>query len=96
MFKEVLAGSGLAVFAVVGLVLFVAVFVGVAAWALSRRAGEIRLWSQMPLADGVLRAEEGPRSSGIGSAGINPPLLVIAAPTAKKASCGKCEHCDCV
>lgn len=96
MFKEVLAGSGLAVFAVVGLVLFVAVFVGVALWALSRRGGEVRLWSQMPLADGVLRpVAEGPSSARISEA-INSPLLVISVPGPKKVSCGKCAHCDCV
>jgi len=47
--KHVLSDGALTGFATTGLVLFVAVFVGVAAWTLTRRRSEIDDWSRMPL-----------------------------------------------
>ena len=53
MVKESLAEAGLAPFAVVGLVVFVAVFVAILAWTLSRTSRQVSVWSSLPLADGV-------------------------------------------
>ncbi len=52
MIKESLSEANLAYFAVTGLILFVAVFVSAALWAMSRSRKEIESWSSLPLADG--------------------------------------------
>lgn len=56
MIKYVLSDGALTGFATTGLVLFVAVFVGVTAWALTRRRSEISDWSRLPL-----RGDDDPR-----------------------------------
>ena len=57
MLKEVLSDGALTHFATIGLVIFVAVFLGVTVWALTRSRGQIRTWSELPLS----REEDGPR-----------------------------------
>ncbi|MEZ6016496.1 MAG: hypothetical protein R3F49_15365 [Planctomycetota bacterium] len=50
MLKEVLSDGSLTHFATIGLVMFVAVFVGVTIWVLTRTKGEIQTWSRLPMA----------------------------------------------
>jgi hypothetical protein len=57
MIKESLSGLGLAPLAVVGLVLFVATFVGIAVWTMTRRAKQVATWSSLPLVDGMQPVE---------------------------------------
>ncbi len=49
MIRDVLQESGLTFFATAGLVMFVLVFVGVCLWTFSRKGGEVRGWSALPL-----------------------------------------------
>ncbi|MEQ8847740.1 hypothetical protein [Botrimarina sp.] len=79
MIQDALSGSGLAPLAVFGLLMFVAVFVGVAAWALGRPRQEVAGWSSLPLDD--------PKAVG-------DSRLPIVAPVAA-GGCGKCENCSC-
>ncbi len=52
MIKQAMSETGLAWFAVIGLVLFVAVLLGVIVWTFTRRKKQIDTWSSLPLADG--------------------------------------------
>ena len=56
MLRRVLAEGNLTIFAVVGLVLFFLVFLGVAAWILTRGRREVDEWARIPLT----RDEDGP------------------------------------
>lgn len=96
MIKQAIAGAGLAPFAVVGLMLFVGIFVGISIWAFTRRSQQLTGWSAMPLADGHL----------VNSLPISLPLDIQQADSIKlevvnaeeaehKSSCGKCENCTC-
>lgn len=98
MIKNAMAEAGLSAMAAFGLVMFVLVFAGVVAWALTRRRGEIDRWSTLPLADGAeplepRHVEAKPRT--------NVTLSIIsgegpgAAEQQEKRGCGKCEHCTC-
>ena len=51
MIRSVLEGAGLTLFAMVGLVIFVAAFVGVTVWVLTRRQKQVDQWSSIPLED---------------------------------------------
>ncbi len=51
MFKDVLNHANLTIFAEVGLLIFVAVFVGVTVWAFTRPRSQVKRWSQLPLND---------------------------------------------
>ncbi len=51
MFKQVLGDDTLTQFAIWGLVIFVAVFVGIAVWALTRSRKTVSKWSRIPLED---------------------------------------------
>jgi len=51
MIRSVMEGSGSAVFAIVGLVIFVAVFIGLTVWVLTRRQKQVDKWSNIPLHD---------------------------------------------
>lgn len=51
MLREVLSDGSLSEFATVGLVLFVAVFLGTTVWVLTRRKSQVRRWSRLPLAE---------------------------------------------
>jgi cbb3-type cytochrome oxidase subunit 3 len=87
--KAALSSAGLAPFAVIGLMIFVGVFVGVSIWAFSRTRKEVAGWSNLPLADGHATARP------LASHPSTLALSVVSTP-GKKVSCGKCEHCDCV
>lgn len=52
MIKEAISEANLPYFAVIGLIIFVAIFVVTSLWALSRSRAEIDTWSSLPLADG--------------------------------------------
>lgn len=52
MIKQALSEAGLAPLSVIGLMMFVSVFVGVAIWTLTRERRQIDTWSSLPLADG--------------------------------------------
>ena len=62
MIKEALSEAGLGLLSVMGLVLFVAVFLGILAWTLSRSRRQVDRWSSLPLADGHEPVE--PRDHG--------------------------------
>ena len=49
MLKDVLSNGALTHFATIGLVIFVAVFLGVTAWILTRSRREVQTWSRIPL-----------------------------------------------
>lgn len=51
MFKDVLRATDLGDFALIGLVIFVAVFLLVAVWAITRPKKKVKRWSRMPLED---------------------------------------------
>jgi len=51
MIRAVMEGSGNAIFALVGLVIFVAVFLGLTVWVLTRRQKQVDTWSSIPLHD---------------------------------------------
>ena len=84
MIKQMLSEAGLAPFAVIGLVIFVAVFVGISLWALTRRKRQIDNWSSMPLEDGDPYHNH--------EQALN---IVSNTDDHVKQSCGKCENCDC-
>jgi cbb3-type cytochrome oxidase subunit 3 len=58
MFKEILSDANLTLFATGGLVIFVAVFLAVMIWALTRPKKTIDKWSSIPLKDGTEPVEE--------------------------------------
>jgi hypothetical protein len=62
MIQQVLGDSNLSVFAVIGLVLFVAIFVAISVWILTRSKRQVRTWSELPLA-GDREAPSEPRPS---------------------------------
>ena len=62
MIKRVLEESDLSFFAVVGLVLFVAIFLGLTVWVLTRSRRQVRTWSELPLAPDEAEPAE-PRGS---------------------------------
>lgn len=84
MIKNALADGGLAALAAFGLLMFVTIFVGVTAWALTRRRREVAQWSSLPLADGCEPVDL--RSDATGS------LLPVVG---EARGCGKCENCSC-
>ncbi len=51
MTHTLLAQLNLEPFAVTGLVLFVAIFVGVVVWTLTRRKRQVDRWARLPLSD---------------------------------------------
>ena len=53
MFKDILSDANLTLFATLGLVIFVAVFLGVTIWALTRPRKTVDKWSSIPLKDGT-------------------------------------------
>ncbi|MEM8782357.1 MAG: cbb3-type cytochrome c oxidase subunit 3 [Planctomycetota bacterium] len=53
MFKDILSDANLTAFATWGLVIFVAVFVGVTIWALTRPKKTVDQWSGIPLKEGT-------------------------------------------
>lgn len=85
-----MSALGLEVFAVGGLVLFVAVFVGVCLWVTTRSRKEVDAWSSLPLADGTDPVE--PRLS------ITTKRHPEGSPDATQhngGGCGKCVDCTC-
>ncbi len=50
MIQETVSGAGLSSFAIIGLVLFVAIFLAIAVWILTRSKRQVRTWSELPLA----------------------------------------------
>jgi cbb3-type cytochrome oxidase subunit 3 len=54
MIRAILGDSSLTGYALVGLVIFVAVFIAVCAWALTRRRSQVETWSRLPLANDPL------------------------------------------
>ena len=50
MIKTIVSGSGLSGFAIAGLLIFVATFAAITVWVLSRSRGQVRTWSELPLA----------------------------------------------
>lgn len=66
MLRDILSEGSLTVFAVIGLVLFVAVFVTTCAWILSRSREEVGGWSRIPLTsdeDGPIDDRHSPRDA---------------------------------
>ena len=53
MIKQAMSEAGLAPLAVMGLVAFVVVFLGVALWAMTRGRRQVVGWSSLPLEDGA-------------------------------------------
>lgn len=91
MIKQAMSDAGLEVLAVGGLLTFVAVFVGVTVWVMTRGNKEIDTWSSLPLADGYDPVE--------------PRLPITGKPSDSddqhdkdhhgEGGCGKCENCTC-
>ncbi len=50
--KDALSNGALTHYATWGLVIFVATFVGIAVWALTRSRKSVKHWSELPLHDG--------------------------------------------
>lgn len=67
MIRAVLGDSTLTGYALVGLVIFVAVFIAICAWVLTRRRSQVETWSRLPLAndpfDSQIPAPAEPRRS---------------------------------
>jgi hypothetical protein len=51
MTTDVLSNAALTTWPIIGLVMFVAVFVGVSIWVASRSKGEVDHWSTIPLGE---------------------------------------------
>ncbi len=81
MIKQAMSEAGLAPLAVAGLMIFVAVFVGVAVWAMTRRRGQVAGWSSLPLNDGPTVASAG--------------LPITGHTHGTTGGCGKCSDCTC-
>lgn len=90
MIKQAMSETGLEVLAVGGLLMFVAVFVGVTLWVMTRGSKEVATWSSLPLADGHDPVEA--------------RLPITTKPTDGHdrkdehdggGGCGKCENCTC-
>lgn len=79
MIKNAISEAGLAPLAVLGLMIFVAVFVGVALWAATRGRRQVVGWSSLPLEDGARL----------------PVVKAGGEPAKPSSGCGKCENCDC-
>ncbi|MEM6329839.1 MAG: cbb3-type cytochrome c oxidase subunit 3 [Planctomycetota bacterium] len=84
MIKNALSDSGMPALAAFGLLMFVAIFVGVTVWALTRRRRQVERWSSLPLVDGPEPVE--PRAAAAAS------LLPVAG---EGRGCGECENCSC-
>ncbi len=103
MIKLAIEGASLASFAVIGLLLFVSIFVGVSIWAFTRRSNQLAGWSSMPLTDGNIfnvpnTTPSAPQVSipKAQSSQNNIQLdLVNFDQEGQKISCGKCENCTC-
>jgi len=54
MIRAVLGDSALTGYALVGLVIFVAVFLAICAWVLTRKRTQVDSWSRLPLANDPL------------------------------------------
>lgn len=89
MISEALQDDGLSLFAITGLVIFVATFVAITAWTLTRSRWQIDRWSSLPLNDSLDPTEA--RYTA------DQALPVVTAPVDKdhQESCGKCEDCIC-
>ena len=83
MIKEAIGELTLAPFAVIGLVVFVTVFLGVVAWVATRGRKQIDTWSRLPLSDDHEPLE--PRRSGSGRQGSG----------GGESGCGDCVECSC-
>ena len=86
MIKEALADLGLGTLAVIGLVVFFTVFLGVVAWVLTRSRRQVDRWASLPLADGTEPVEardaaDAKRDDGHGHHG--------------EGGCGQCAECSC-
>jgi cbb3-type cytochrome oxidase subunit 3 len=68
MLRDVIAGSGLQLFAEVGLVIFLVTFLAVAVRVLSRRRGHYDQVARIPLHDGDVEAGGGDASANDASA----------------------------
>ena len=84
MIKQALVELGLESFAVVGLVLFVGVFLGAVAWALSRTRRQVDRWATLPLTEGAEPVE--PRD-GVAADRADDPH--------GSGGCGNCLSCAC-
>lgn len=82
MIKQAISELGLAPIAVAGLLMFVIVFLGVVAWAMTRGRGTVATWASLPLADGHQPVEA-----------RQPISLDIV--DGKTGGCGKCDNCTC-
>lgn len=100
MIKAIL-DDGLAPLAAGGLVIFVLVFVGVAAWVMSRSRQTVDTWASLPLADGLEPVQ--PRGGAIELPIVSPPADGSSrgardhgeSHEEAKHSCGECENCNC-
>ncbi|MEO0529055.1 MAG: cbb3-type cytochrome c oxidase subunit 3 [Planctomycetota bacterium] len=90
MIKQAMSALGLEVFAVGGLLLFVAVFVGVCFWVTTRSRKEVDTWSSLPLADGTDPVE--PR---LPITTKDTPGPTNDASRHSGGGCGKCVDCSC-
>ena len=88
MIKEAIAGLGLGTLAVIGLVVFFTVFLGVVAWALTRSRRQVDRWASLPLADGTepVEARDAPEAKRDHDHGHEHH---------GEGGCGKCAECTC-
>ena len=94
MIKQAMSTAGLELLAVGGLLIFVAVFVGVCVWVTTRGRKEVEKWASLPMADGTNPVE--------------PRLSITTRDTSANddqeksndykhsgGGCGKCVDCTC-
>jgi cbb3-type cytochrome oxidase subunit 3 len=62
MLREVVSGAGDSLPAIVGLIVFFIVFVGVCLWVFTRRRGTVDRWAGLPL-DGDSKTPREPRGT---------------------------------
>lgn len=93
MIKQAMSEAGLAPLAVIGLVMFVAVFVSITAWVLSRGRREVETWSSLPLADGHEPVQ--PRDEPTPHASEDADEYGDADHHHGGGGCGKCLQCTC-
>ena len=90
MIDQAISSLGLGAFAVGGLLLFVAVFLGVCFWVTTRSRKEVDVWSSLPLADGI-----DPDELQLPITTKDAPMEANDATHHSDVGCGKCIDCTC-
>lgn len=96
MIKEAIAGLGLGTLAVIGLVVFFTVFLGVVAWVLTRSRRQVDRWASLPLADGTepVEARDAPAAKRDHDHGHDHGRE-HGREHHGEGGCGKCAECTC-